>query len=78
MTYINFLKLQRDSSDPNSFIAKHIRTRIEQRGRQWYVLKNIFEYECYYLYGTSIPYIHMLVDKTPIGDNRYRVFLSKH
>lgn len=56
-----------------SFIEK----RVKERGREWYVPKDISEYESY-MSPTSIPYVHMLVDKTPVENNRYRVFLSKH
>lgn len=68
----------RKIEDVNDFPIRMIKDRVEQRGREWYVPKDISEYTCYYLYPTSIPYVHMLVDKTPVSNGRYRVFLSKH
>lgn len=36
------------------------------------------DYDCYYLYPTSIPYIIMFVDKRKGKDGRYKIFISKH
>jgi len=55
-----------------------IKNRIDHRGREWYVPKDISAYDCYFNEYTSIVYVHMLVDKIPMNDNRYHVFLSKH
>jgi hypothetical protein len=54
-----------------------IERRVKQRGREWYVPKDISEYESY-IDASSVGYVQMLVDKTPVTDNHYRVFLSKH
>lgn len=54
-----------------------IKNRLKN-AKDWYVPKPISNYDCYYLYPTSIAYVHMLVDKTPLGKDSYRVFLSKH
>lgn len=58
--------------DTDSYIRK------EERANDWYVPKDISSYDLYYLYLTSMPYIHMLVDTEPIQENRHRIFISKH
>ncbi len=68
----------RKADDKNNIGISSIKDRIKNRGREWYVPKDISKYDCYYLYLTSIPYVHMLVDKTPIGKDQFKVFLSKH
>ncbi|MBI9015783.1 MAG: hypothetical protein JEZ07_00845 [Phycisphaerae bacterium] len=55
-----------------------IKRRVENRWRGWYVPKDINCYYRYYLYPTSIPYVHMLIDKEIVENGRYRVFMSKH
>lgn len=55
----------------------YMEERVKERGREWYIPKDISEYESY-MSQTSVPYIHMLIDKTPVDNNRYRVFISKH
>ncbi len=59
-------------------VQSFIEERVKGRFRIWYVPKDISEYDCYYTGVTSIPYVHMLVDKMPVGDDKYRVFHSKH
>ncbi len=54
-----------------------VERRVKQRGREWYVPKDVSEYE-FYIDASSVGYVQMLVDKTPVADNRYRIFLSKH
>ncbi len=49
-----------------------------KRAPKWYAPKSISNYDCYYLYPTSIPYVHMLVDKKTVKKDRHKVFLSKH
>ncbi len=51
--------------------------RIKNRGREWFVPKDVSEYQIY-IDRTSSMYAQMLVDKTAVGVDRYRVFLSKH
>ena len=71
------LWLQKTEASWEKQAQTYIERRIKERGREWYVPKDISEYE-YYLDAASVPYVHMLVDKTPVGSDRYRVFLSKH
>lgn len=61
----------------DAVVKSRIERRIKERGREWYVPKDISQYEIY-VDATSAIYVQMLVDKTPVGDNRYRVFISKH
>jgi len=68
----------RKIASADSGMRSIIADRIKNRARAWYVPKDLNEYECYYLYLTSIPYVHMLVDRTVEPDGRRRVFLSKH
>ena len=44
----------------------------------WYAPKPIESYETYCLTATSIPYVHLLMDKEPRPDGRLLVYLSKH
>jgi hypothetical protein len=44
---------------------------------EWYAPLPIDSYQRYVLLLTSIPYVHMLVSKTPEPDSRYRVFTRK-
>ncbi len=55
---------------------KQFAWRQKKRARAWYVPKSI---ESYSLYTdcTSVGYLHVLVDREPVGD-RLRVFVSKH
>lgn len=46
--------------------------------RAWYAPKPIESYYLYSLCFTSIPYVHMLVDKEVRSDGRYHIFISKH
>jgi hypothetical protein len=46
--------------------------------RAWYAPKPLAAYEVYYLGATSIPYVHMLIERDATSDGRHRVFLSKH
>ena len=63
--------------DENSYPYEIFSTRKE-RANDWYAPKDISKYDLYYLYITSIPYIHMLVDKEQVGEDQHRVFVSKH
>lgn len=62
---------------PKNRVLRLIEYRLK-RAKKWYAPKSISSYDCYYLYLTSIPYVHMLVDKKTIKKNRHKVFLSKH
>ena len=44
----------------------------------WYAPQAIERYETYCLTATSIPYVHLLIDKEPRPDGRLLVYLSKH
>jgi hypothetical protein len=59
-------------------VAKLVRDRQAKRFRPWYVPQALESYDGFYLKPTSIPYVHMLVEKEPQVDGRYRVFMSKH
>ena len=64
-------------TEKNSYVYKSIAKRC-QKSKKWYAPKEISNYDCYYLYITSIPYVHMLVEKIPLKNNEFRVFMSKH
>ena len=55
-----------------------IRDRKLRPIRDWYVPRELDQYEVYYLALTDVPYVHMLVDREPAADGRLRVFVSKH
>lgn len=67
----------RNVKNPQSSEFSSIKTRLKSTSK-WYAPKPISNYDCYYLYPTSVPYVHMLVDKTPVRKDSYKVFLSKH
>ena len=46
--------------------------------RDWYAPLPLESYEGFVLILTSIPYIHMLVQKDAESDGRFRVYVSKH
>lgn len=46
--------------------------------RSWYAPRPLEDYDAYWLRTTSIPYVHMLVQRDPEPDGRLRVFVSKH
>lgn len=46
--------------------------------RAWYAPRPLEDYEAYWLRLTSIPYVHMLVQREPEPDGRSRLFVSKH
>jgi hypothetical protein len=52
--------------------------RRKSEALEWYAPKTLGDYDAYYLYGASIPYVHLLVDRETLPDNRFRIFLSKH
>lgn len=52
--------------------------RPEAGFRDWFKPEPIEDYEAYYSYVTSIPYIRMLVRRAPEPDGRHRVFISKY
>ena len=62
----------------NSLVAANISDRQSRRYRPWYAPQSLDSYEAFYLTPTSIPYVHMLVEKQPESDGRYRVYMSKH
>jgi hypothetical protein len=69
----------RKTNDINSREYKIVSNRKNEGSpSNWYAPKDISNYEVYYMYITSTPYIHMLVDKMPVSEGRYRVFMSKH
>lgn len=61
----------------NPFIANHVAER-KTRARKWYAPEPLDTYEVFYLTPTSIPYVHMLIERRPQRDGRYKVYLSKH
>jgi hypothetical protein len=63
--------------DTDPSVKLVVERRVKERGREWYVPKDISQYEIY-VDASSATYLQMLVDKTTIGENRYRVFMSKH
>ncbi len=46
--------------------------------RAWYAPEPIEVYQLYFSHVTSIPYVHMLVEREPRLDSRHRIFISKH
>jgi len=65
----------READQLNGSLIDH---RKKHPIRDWYAPKPISSYNLYYLYVTSIPYVHMLVEKEARADGRHRVFISKH
>jgi hypothetical protein len=61
----------------NPFLVRHVSDR-KARARPWYAPKPLDAYDAFYLTPTSIPYVHMLIEKARQPDGRYRVYLSKH
>ena len=70
-------KLQLAPARDNPFIANHVGQR-KARARAWYAPEPLDAYEVFYLTPTSIPYVHMLIERRAQHDGRYRVYLSKH
>jgi hypothetical protein len=66
------------AKDEPKWVMNHVESRKLRPIRPWYVPGPIDDYELYYLSLTSIPYVHMLVDREPVGPGRWRVFVSKH
>jgi hypothetical protein len=46
--------------------------------RPWYAPKPLPAYEAFVVQATSLPYVHLLVERSPLPDGRVRVFMSKH
>ena len=62
----------------DSFAARDVSNRKTHAARSWYAPQPLEAYDAFYLTTTSIPYVHMLVEKQPQPDGRYRLFMSKH
>lgn len=62
----------------DSYIVKIMEERKNNPIRDWYSPKDIKAYNLYCLHVTSIPYIHMLVEKDFKKDEKYHIFISKH
>ena len=58
--------------------VEDLTTRQANRAREWYAPKPMKAYEGYKMALTSIPYVHLLVERDPLPDGRFRVFVSKH
>lgn len=65
-------------SDGDQVNSDCIQRRKQKPIRAWYAPNSISSYDLYYLYLTSIPYVHLLVEKKALNDGRYRLFISKH
>lgn len=46
--------------------------------RPWYAPKPLSAYDAFVVQGTSVPYVHLLVERRPQPDGRVRAFVSKH
>lgn len=46
--------------------------------RSWYAPKPLSAYDAFVVQGTSVPYVHLLVERVSEPDGRVRVFMSKH
>jgi len=62
---------------PQHVLEAYVQRR-KSEALEWYAPKPLADYDVYYLYTTSIPYVHLLVDRETLPDDRCRVFLSKH
>jgi hypothetical protein len=60
------------------WLAKPMRDRQLNPIRTWYAPAAFEDYDAYYLGVTSIPYVHMLIEKHAQADGRFRAFISKH
>ena len=62
--------------------AASARVAVEARQadplRPWYAPKPVSAYDAFVVQATSVPYVHLLVDRSPLPDGRVRVFVSKH
>lgn len=46
--------------------------------RPWYARRPLSAYDAFVITTTSIPYVHLLAERSPQPDGRFRVFMSKH
>jgi hypothetical protein len=46
--------------------------------RRWYAPKPLSAYDAFVVQATSVPYVHLLVERSPLPDGRVRAFMSKH
>jgi hypothetical protein len=65
-------------ADGDSWVEGNISDRKSRPYRSWYAPQPLDSYEILYLTPTSIPYVHMLVEKQSQSDGRYRLYMSKH
>jgi hypothetical protein len=65
------------SKGDDEFKRSQLGARKDRPIRPWYAPKALEQYELYRDYS-SVGYLHMLVQKEPESDGRYRVFVSKH
>ena len=75
---MHLIALDPAAAGENTALATNIRERQNHPIRPWYAPGSLSSYDAYYSGMTSIPYVHVLVDKRQQPDGRHVVYASKH